>query len=72
MKIRNELYCYRRKKGLKQWEVAKAIGIERTSYLNKEKGYTEFNLSEAKRLADYLEMSIDNVYQKITTIKVDK
>ena len=49
------------KKGLSQIEVAKKIGISRSSYIKFEQGKTELSLSEAAKLADMFGISLEEM-----------
>ncbi len=51
----------RQKKGISQAEVAKKIGISRSSYITFEQGKNELSLSEAIKLADFLGISLCDV-----------
>ncbi|PHV72150.1 transcriptional regulator [Sporanaerobium hydrogeniformans] len=45
-----------------QAEMAEIIGINVNTYCQKEQGNKEFTLSEAKKVADFLGKSIDNLF----------
>ena len=49
------------KKGLSQVEIAKKIGISRSSYIKFEQGKTELSLSEAAKLADMFGISLEEM-----------
>ncbi len=51
----------RQEKGLSQVDVAKRIGISRSSYINFEQGKSELSLSEAINLADFFGISLCDV-----------
>lgn len=51
----------RQKKALSQDEIAKKIGISRSSYIAFEQGKTELSLSEASKLAGVFGISLDEV-----------
>lgn len=48
-------------KGLKQGEIAKKIGISRSSYISFEQGKTELNFSKMVKLSDILGISLEEV-----------
>jgi len=50
-----ELKACRARKGLRQVEMAEAIGITYCSYNRKENGHRDFTLSEAKIICDILD-----------------
>ena len=52
---------WRIKKGLKQEEIAKRLGISRSSYISFEQGKTELNFSQMKRLADIFGLSLQEI-----------
>ena len=49
------------KKGLSQVEIARKIGISRSSYIKFEQGKTELSLSEAAKLADMFGISLEEM-----------
>ena len=51
---------FREKKGLSQTELAKRVGLKQTIISQYENGSRRPNLSIAKRLADALEISLDD------------
>ncbi len=51
----------RQKKGISQAEIAKRIGISRSSYITFEQGKNELSFSEAIKLADFLGISLCDV-----------
>jgi len=70
--LRNELYYFRRKLGYTQKEIAERIGLTTESYLNKETGQYEFSLTEAKRVAEVLEISLDRLWELLITYNEDR
>ena len=52
---------WRIKKGFKQAEIAKKLGISRSSYISFEQGKTELNFSQIKRLADIFGLSLAEI-----------
>ncbi|MDD4358854.1 MAG: DUF4065 domain-containing protein [Candidatus Pacebacteria bacterium] len=52
---------FRLKKGLKQEEVAKIIGISRASYISFEQGKTELSFSQVAKLSNIFGISLDEV-----------
>lgn len=67
--IRNELYYYRRSKGITQEDMANVLGVLRTTYRDKENGIRNFNFEEAKVVADTLGITLDSVWRLMTTIR---
>lgn len=67
----NNLVAYRKLYNLKQEDVAKILNMSKTSYSYKETGKQEFRLNEAKTLADYFGVSIDEIFfDNIVNIKM--
>lgn len=64
----NRMKAYRMKKEIKQTEMADLLGISITAYRNKESGKTDFTITEAKKIADFFEESIDDIFFKEITI----
>ena len=64
MKTKYSKLCklLRNKKGLTQSEVAKEIGISRSSYIAIEQGEKSLTFEEAKKLSIILECSLDELY----------
>ncbi|UXS60986.1 helix-turn-helix transcriptional regulator [Staphylococcus ureilyticus] len=58
LKVKNE----RDRKNLNQEEIAKLLNISLQSYCNKEKGKTNFVLSEMHTLAKFFKMSLDDLF----------
>lgn len=56
------LKAYRMLKGIKQEKIAKILGITLTTYSNKETGKTQFSLDEAKKISDYLNVPIEQLF----------
>ena len=56
------LKAYRMLKGVKQENIAEILGITWTTYRNKETGKTQFSLDEAKKISDYLNVSIEQLF----------
>ena len=50
----------REKKGLSQTELANRVGLKQTTISQYENGFRKPNLSMAKKLADALEISLDD------------
>ncbi len=53
----------RRARGYTQSELAKATGISQSAIANYEKGYRRPDMVRAKRLADVLNISLDDIYE---------
>mgnify|MGYP001342037235 CR=1 FL=1 len=69
--MRNDLFYFRRKKKISQTEMGKELGIHYTNYSTKENGNREFNLSEAKIVADRLGITIDQMYEMLTSYETE-
>jgi len=57
----NFLRELREKKGFTQDMVSKEIGVSRQTYIEIEKRHSELSISQAKKLADLLDISLDNI-----------
>ena len=55
----NILKDLRTKKGVYQKDVAKYLGVDRTTYVKYERGYSEPNLDTIKKLANYFDVTVD-------------
>jgi transcriptional regulator with XRE-family HTH domain len=64
----NFLRDLREKKGFSQEMVSQEIGVSRQTYIEIEKGHSELSISQAKKLADLFDISIDN----IISVKTEK
>jgi len=62
--LHTQLYVIRRENRLKQKDVAKRIGIHPQSYYLKESGKREFTLSEAIKLAEIFDCTLDELFGK--------
>lgn len=73
MITKNKLYYYRKyKKELTQSEVAKKTGIPVPSYSHKERGISEFSLSEAISVAKAFDITVERLHELLTTyVEVD-
>lgn len=69
MKILKEL---RAKKGAYQKDVAKYLGIDRTTYVKYELGDSEPNLENLSKIADYFEVSTDYLLNRKSNDVRDK
>lgn len=58
----NKLKAYRVMLGKKQEDIAKIIGIGLNTYNLKENGKSSFSLEEAKKIADYFNTTIDDLF----------
>ncbi|MBE6089888.1 MAG: helix-turn-helix transcriptional regulator [Clostridium beijerinckii] len=56
------LKAYRILKGVKQEDIAEILGITLTTYSKKETGKTQFSLQEAKKISDYLNVPIEQLF----------
>lgn len=65
--MRNGLYHLRRKNGISQDEMAELVNLPYRTYTNKERGSSEFNLSEAVTVAQTLGITTDNLYELLTS-----
>lgn len=61
MCFHEKLRMLREKQGLKQWQVAKALGLERSAYTYYEIGKTQPNLVSIKILAELYHVSVDDL-----------
>ena len=57
----NILKGERAKRGLIQKEMAENIGISHMTYFRKENGLRDFNVDEVKKIADFLNLNLDQV-----------
>ncbi|WOV83901.1 helix-turn-helix domain-containing protein [Sporosarcina jeotgali] len=57
------LYAARRELGIEQKALAKLLNIHWTSYSRKERGVHDFTLSEAKKLAEYFNCTLNDLFQ---------
>ena len=55
----NVLKELRTKKGVYQKDVAKYLGVDRTTYVKYERGVSEPNLDIIKKLANYFDVTVD-------------
>ena len=60
----NNLYIYRKRKGMKQAEASKAIGVPRNRLSMWENGQQLPSFSEAKKLADLYGIAIADLYPR--------
>lgn len=56
------LKAYRMLKGVKQEDIARILEITLTTYSKKETGKAQFSLYEAKKISDYLNVSIEQLF----------
>ncbi|PIC88399.1 transcriptional regulator [Sporosarcina sp. P21c] len=52
----------RKEAGLSQEELAKIIGINKTTYSNKERGVHQFQANEMFLLKDYFDKNMDDIF----------
>jgi len=62
MLAQSELQALRRYKGITQKEISKHIGISSRSYIDKEKGRTEFTLTEIYKISKLLNLPIEHIF----------
>ncbi|OEC03478.1 hypothetical protein GY31_01730 [Lysinibacillus sphaericus] len=62
MAVHYKLYVARKENRLKQKDVAKYIGIHVCTYSRKETGEKEFTLSEAFKLAEMFDTTVDKLF----------
>lgn len=68
MLIGQRLKLLREEKGLKQLDIAKMLGVSRTTYTQYETGKSEPDLTTVAKLADFFGVSVDYLLNK-TDIK---
>ncbi len=62
------MYKHYRLKGLRvtnnlnQGDMANVVGISKPAYVSKENGINDFKLHEAKRIADYFSVPIEEIF----------
>lgn len=61
-----KLKDWRKKRGVSQIEIAKAINIPQTSYSRYEQGNCDPNISTLIKLADFFNISIDELVERPT------
>jgi len=61
-KQNRKLKAYRVYKNKTQEDIAAHLGITVAGYINKENGRNKFSLSEAKKLADYFNTTVDELF----------
>lgn len=57
-----KLIAYRKFKGYTQADIAKALGIELRTYINKEQGVSQFKINEMFLIARLLQMDIGDIF----------
>ncbi|MBO3444840.1 helix-turn-helix transcriptional regulator [Clostridium sp. CCUG 7971] len=60
--LSRKLKAARELKNVKQSEVAEFLEISPNTYWNKENGKTEFTISEAKKLSEYFDISVMELF----------
>lgn len=58
----SKLKYIRQQNNIKQKQMAKLLGISPSNYLKKESGIVKFSLIEAKKIADYFNMPIEEIF----------
>ncbi len=62
MNYSKRLKAYRMLNSIKQEQMAKVIGVAPNTYNFKENGKTSLSLDEAKKIADYFGITIDELF----------
>lgn len=68
----NKLKTIRENQNIKQDEMAKYLGVSPSTYFKKESGYSRFSLIEAKKIADYFKMTIEEIFFEKWFSKIEK
>ncbi len=58
-----KVYIARRERGIEQRVLADLLNIHWTSYSRKERGVYEFTMGEAKKLAEYYDCTLNDLFQ---------
>lgn len=58
----NKLKYIRESNNIKQKELAKLLDISPSNYLKKEAGVVRFSLIEAKKISEYFNMAIEEIF----------
>lgn len=66
--MENRLKALRTLKNISVKEIAEVLGITRDSYYLKERKKNKFTLDEAKKIADMMQMSIEEVFYNTSNI----
>lgn len=67
----SKIKTLRENKSLKQEEMANLLNISAANYCKKEKGQLRFSLEEAKKLANYFNLSIEAIFFDDEVSKID-
>lgn len=67
--VQERLISFRMFKRITQEEMAQVIGVDLRTYINKEKGISQFKLNEAFAIAVKLEMNLDEIFINPNFIK---
>lgn len=62
MSLKNRMEALRREKGVRQEDVAKALGVSRQTVISLEKGKYNPSLALAFRIARYFERPIEEIF----------
>ncbi len=62
MRLKNRMEALRREKGVRQEDVAKALGVSRQTVISLEKGKYNPSLALAFRIARYFERPIEEIF----------
>lgn len=69
----DSLRRYRKEKGIPVAEMCQLLGLETESaYYKKETGFTKFSLIEAKKIANYFGLQIENIFFDDELSKMDE
>lgn len=60
--MQTKLIALRRYKGLTQKDMAKLLGVDVRTYINKEQGITQFKANEMFLIARFFQMEIDKIF----------
>ena len=60
--LHHRLYVIRRENRLNQKDMAKVLGVHPVTYHKKESGKNDFELKEAKILAKYFDVTLDDLF----------
>lgn len=62
----NKFIRFRKRMKISQSKLAEVIGVGQATFGKKENGVTEFTLSEAYKLANFLGITIEQLYNMLT------
>lgn len=64
-KLAKAIEHYKIESGRTNDEIAEALGVSRATLWSKVHGYTPINISQAKTLADMLDMTLEDFYKLV-------